>query len=223
MLAIAAVTSSPKLSDMGDYIFRVTPVSTRLAELLSTYAMRQQGFTEAAMIYELTDYVVPVADKFQEPIKQSGGAVISSMTFNPGETEFKSILLKTVRRRADFLYIGVQAPDTALLLMRQIKELNLKFKVFGNEQFAGAFISAKDPDRALLEGVVFAEPVCNLTSPATKKFAEEYKRRYQVRDLPFGCYTGEPYDAVNILSQALRKCGENVDCVKDYLYALRNY
>ena len=223
VVSIAAITSSPKLTEKGDYIYRVTPISTRLADLLVPYARKQRDLKKVAVIYELTDYAQPVAEHFSHLFKSDGGQVVSEQSFLPGETDFKTILLKASRSSADGIYLGVQAPDTALLLMRQIGELNLNLSIFGNEQFAGAYLSASDDDRKHLEGVILAEPACDLSKPETKRFAEKYKSRYGVRDLPFGCYTGESYDAVLIMAQALRECGEDVECVKKYLNSIRNH
>lgn len=223
VLSIAAITSSPKLSDKGDYIFRVTPISTRLADLLVPYARQQINLKKIAIVYEMTDYVQPVAERFNSLFQKDGGRVTFEQSFLPGETDFKTILLKAASSGAGGLYLGVQAPDTALLLMRQVRELNLDMKIFGNEQFAGAYLFASDNERKLLYDVVLAEPECDFSIPETNKFAEKYKKRYGVRDLPFGCYTGESYDAVLLFAQALRKCGEKVPCVKKYLSTLRGH
>lgn len=31
------------------------------------------------------------------------------------------------------------------------------------------------------------------------------------------------YDATNIITDAVRKCSDNIGCVKQYLYSLKNY
>ncbi len=220
---LGAISSSPKLSDQGDYIFRVTPVSTKLAELVAPYAYNKLAVKKIAMLYEQTDYVVPVAEKFETIFKELGGSISSVNSFNPGETDFRSSLIKA-SHDSDGIYLGVQAPDTALLLMKQIRDLGLKQIIIGNEQFGGAFLSStKKEDKNLLDGVIFAEPVCDLNDPAVKSFTEKFKRANNVEALPFGCYTGEAYDTVQLLAGAVKYCGENANCVKDGLYKIQNY
>lgn len=108
--------------------------------------------------------------------------------------------------------------------MRQIRELGLKQQILGNEQFASAALVTKSGDeKLLLEGVVFAQPACNLDSGRTKEFSDHYTQTYQVQDLPFGCYTGESYDAVYLLADAIAKCGEDTECVGKLLGSVKGY
>ena len=223
IVSIAAITSSPKLTSAGDFIFRVTPVSTKLAELVVPYATKDLGVKKLVIINELTDYVLPVAEKVKADFEASGGTVANVFTFNPGETDFRTMILKASSSKPDALYIGVQAPDTAILIMKQFRDLGLALKVFGNEQFGGAFNSAKPEERALLDNVIFAQAKCDLSVPSIKSFVDLYTERYHVDALPFSCYTAEAYDTVELLAAALRKCGEEVDCVKKYLYGVQNY
>jgi len=223
IISIAAMTSSPKLSDQGDYIFRLTPISTRLADLVAPYAYNKRGLKKIAIIHEQTDYVVPVAEKLADTFKHLGGTIVSVNAFNPGETDFRSIVLKSAQD-SDGIYIGVQAPDSANLLIKQIRELNIKQIIFGNEQFPAAFLTAStNEDQIRLEGVIFAEPICDYISKESINFNEKYKQRYKVKALPFGCYTGEPYDTVQIISRVLRICGEDTSCAKAELYKIQNY
>lgn len=223
ILALAAITSSPKLSDAGDYIFRVTPISTQLADLISPYAHKKLKIKKLALVYELTDYVIPVAERLNDLFMKEGGIVTSKISFNPGEVDFSSILIKASSGSPDAFYFGVQSPDTAILLIKKIREFKFNQKIFGNEQFGGAFYSAKGEDKKHLEGVTFAEAKCDYSIKTVKEFAKKYEKAYREKDLPFGCYTGEPYDTVQILSKAIAFCGENVDCVKQQLYKVRNY
>ena len=220
---IAAITSTPKLTDAGRYIFRVTPVSTKLADLIVPYAQDTLQIKKIALIYELTDYVAPVAEKLKTNFERSGVTVSDAMSFNPGESDFRSLLIKAASKQPDAIYLGVQAPDSGVLLAKQFRELKLGMKIFGNEQFAGAFLALKPEERALLEGLVFAQPECDITSSSVKSFTEKYTKRFQVSALPFGCYTAESFDAVQLLAAALRKCGEDTNCVQSYLEKIEGY
>ncbi len=224
ILTIASITSTPKLTNAGDYIFRVTPVSIQLADVLAPYAYKVARVRKLAILYENTDYVQPPAERLSDLFKAEGGSVTSIDSFNREETDFRSILLRISAKRPDALYFGVQSPDTALVLARQFRQLGLSQKLFSNEQVAGAVLSASEPHAGdILNGVVFAEPVCDLSSPATSDFAKRYNERFHTGKLPFGCYTAEPYDAVKILTQALAECDENVECVKQAFYRTKNY
>lgn len=110
VLMIAAISSSPKITHFGKYVFRLTPVSTRLADLVAPYAVQSLGLRRAAAIYESTDYVIPPAEMFKTRFEENGGRVLASETFNPGEIDFRSIFTKVSRMGVDAIYIGTQGP-----------------------------------------------------------------------------------------------------------------
>lgn len=221
VLMLAAITSNPKLTTAGDHIFRLTAVSTRHAELLVPYAMGELGLKRFAIVYEETDYARPPAERFAELVREKGGNLVDLQSYNPGETDFRSILARLRTKSPQALYVGVQSPDSAVLLLRQLKELEVNVTLLGNEITGN---TASDAAAApLFEGMIFAEPAFDLEQADTREFVARYKARFKVDSLPFGFWTAEAYDAVRLLSATIERCGEAVENVRHCLYQVKNY
>lgn len=220
VVQLASITSSPMFSKIGNYVFRTSPVSIAQSVLIADYA-RRAGINKMAIIVEQTDYAKPIADKLQTEFTNKGGQVTNVETYNPGTEDFKTMLLKIKNQNPDAVYISAQAPDSAMLLMKQINELGIKAKLFGNDVASNQAIVDKIPN--LYEGFITGMPGFNTENPKTKTFIEAYKAKYNVQNIPYGIWTAESYDAVYILADAIAKQGENPEKIREYLANLKDY
>ena len=222
VLMLAAITSSPKLSDAGDYVFRVTAVSTSGVDLLVPLADKNSPSKKYAIIYELTDYAEPLAQHFRHKIEALLGKVVHFEGYLPGTTDFRTLLLRAKANGADSLYLSVQAPESAQLIFQQMQDLDLHLKAYGNEITANSVLAAQGKEN-LFEGLIFAEPEFDLQNPETHQFVDQFKERFNVSELPFGIWSAEAYDAVVLLAATIAKCGDDVDAVKACLYRVKDY
>lgn len=221
VILLASISTSPDISNSGDYIFRTSAVSIQQAELDADYALKN-NLKNFAVIYENKAYPKPIADAFKMFFEQKGGTVSVFEAYQTEETDFRSILSKVKASGAQAVFIAPQSPDKAALLLKQIKELGLNVKVFGNEQIGSSATMALT-GKDLVEGVIFAEPAFTLDNPETKAFVTAYNAKYGTTGLPYGIYTSESYDAVKILAQAIDSANGDVEKVKAYLYNVKDY
>ena len=222
IIMLASITTSPVLTDMGDYVFRTSPVSVVQSELVANLAYNNLGLKNLAIIYELTDYARPIAEKMNEKFTDYGGQVSLFESYTPGIIDFRTLLTKAKNKGVDSIFISAQSPDAALNFMKQVKELGLdNVQIFGNDVAGTQAIIDQMPE--LYEGFILALPNFDTNSKKTAKFINEYKEKYNVGNIPYGIWTAESYDAVFIIADALKKYGENPDKIKEYLYNVKNY
>ncbi len=222
VLMLASITSTPVLTDMGDYVFRTSPVSTIQAELVAGVAYKDLRLRNMAIVYEITDYAKPIAEKFYDEFVKLGGEVSVYESYTPGSVDFRTVLSKIRQESADAIYLSAQNPDSALNFMKQVKEMGLEsLQLLGNDVAGIQANIDLVPD--VYEGFLFALPEFSESNPKTKEFIEKYKKRYGVSNLPFGFWTAESYDGVMIIAEALKKYGEDISAIKNYLYNLRDY
>lgn len=222
VLMLAALTSNPYLTNAGDYVFRVSPVSTKAADVLVPYMLRKLEQKKLGVLYEETDYARPTAERVAELFEKGGGKVVRKESYLPGETDFRSLLGRFRLAGVDSIFIGTQAPETAAQILTQVHDLHLDVALFGNES-TGNVHSSVPVSADVIEGLTFSEPSFDEQSEKTKKFIERYKARYHVDGLPFGLWTAEVYDAMRLLAESIEKCGDDVEKVKACLYAVREY
>ncbi len=222
VLMLASITGSPVLTNAGDYVFRTTPVVTMQSILISNLAYQKLGLKKFAVIYELTDYARPLAETFKDNFTKLGGLVPVYEGYNPGTTDFRTILEKARSNGVDGLIILPQSPDAGYQLMKQIKELRIKAKLFGNDVAGNQKVVNSEP--ALYEGLVLALPNFDVVNnPKSKAFSDAYNARFNTTVLPYGIYTAESYDAVYIIADGIAKYGYDVEKLKQYLYSINGY
>lgn len=221
VLMMAAVTSSPKLSDAGEMIFRVTAPNTEGAKLLAKYAADTDSKT-VAIIYEETEYAQGLGESFQKFGETHGLQVVASEGYQTGETDFRSIATRIKAAHPGAIYISVQAPDAASIILRTLKELRIEAKLLGNELTGNAVQSAEN-NRQLFDNMIFAEPVLDSDAPIYKAFKQRYLTLTGASALPNGFYTAEAYDAVMVLAHSIEKAGEDPVAVGESLGKLHDY
>ena len=221
VVMLAAVTSSPDLTDAGDYIFRTTQVSTAQVPVLAEY-MKEQGVRKLGVVYEETSYAQPIAEKMKE-VFPTIGEVVAYESYLPGTRDFRTHLTKLKDSGADAVFFSPQDVQVGTTMIQQMYELGLapQMPIYGNEILAGSYVS--EQLGSMTDGIVIGIPGYDETRPEAKEFIAKYTNRYGVETLPFGLYTAESYDSVHILADAIREAGMDPDGIRDYLYTVENY
>ena len=221
VVMLASISSSPLLTHAGDYVFRTTPVSTVQSEIIAEAAKNKLGVERFAVIYEQTDYARPIAEKLKLEFEKRNGQIVLYEAYNPGDIDFRTLLLKARSAEPDALFLSAQTPDAVFHFVKQVKELGLSVKLFGNDVFATQAIIDQAPE--LFEGAVIAAPHFDESNPLTKKFIENYNKRYGTQHLPHGIWTAESYDAVFLVKKCIEEYGELPDQVKRCLYNIKDF
>jgi ABC-type branched-subunit amino acid transport system substrate-binding protein len=129
------------------------------------------------------------------------------------------LVSKITDSNSDFVYLSVQNPDSSFTLIKQLKEHNKNIIIFGNDAVGNTGLITKNQE--LYSGIVFGTIKFDLNNEKTKLFVSNYKNKFNV-DVPYGVWTAESYDAVYVIANALKKCDNNSDCIKSYLYNLKD-
>jgi branched-chain amino acid transport system substrate-binding protein len=218
VLMLASITSTPKLTDQGDYIFRLSPVSTLQVSLLIDLA-KKRSYKTVSIIAEQTDYAIPIADKLNNDFK-TFGEVTMYEKYLPGTQDFKTLVTKILDSNSDFVFISAQSPDAAYTIIKQLREHNKNVVIFGNDAIGNTGLIAKQ--LKLYEGIVYGTIIYDVNSKLTKNFIENYRLNYSV-GVPYGVWTAESYDAVYVIADAIAKNGNDIEKIKQYLYNLKDF
>ncbi|MDD4983952.1 MAG: ABC transporter substrate-binding protein [Candidatus ainarchaeum sp.] len=218
VIQLASITTSPKYSDFGDYIFRTSPSSAVQGEVISN-AIKAQGYTKVAILFEKTDYAEPIAANLKTGVEKFGQVVYYDQ-YVTGTNDFKTEVSKIVESGAEIVFISPQAPDATLLIVKQLLEQGSTAKIFGNDVTGNLSVIEKDP--TIFEGMIFTTPSFDSNSEMYLMFSQKYKEKYGV-DVPYGFWTAESYDAVFIIANAINENGYDSDGIKTYLEALTGF
>ncbi len=216
VVVLSPASSSPDITNAGDYIFRNYPSDATQGKVLAQGAQKQ-GFKKIGILAEQNDYTLGIQKVFQDQFQQLGGTVVVE-TYLPDDTDFRTSLLKLKSDSVDALMVDPQTPAKADLIFKQLQEMDWNVKLMGNDVVAG-YQDLISKYSKLVEGMVVAEFTYDKTNPAFQKLVAQFKKETG-KDLPYGTYASTCYDAVYIIKEALAKVGNNADALKGYLAAI---
>lgn len=196
-------TSTPNLFVMGSEI-------VKSAEILGRYAKQNNICKAVGLMSEQTD----VGKDKLKGFSSSLGAEKIAITefFDPAATDFRTIIAKIKGTGADCIFVEIRS-NTFSVLLKQLEENNYDAKVFSTSYSVTPAVFKEAPKKQL-DNVIFSSTLIDEGNPLTKSFLEKYKARYN-RDATDFSLVG--YEMVKMIEQPVKRCGEDIDCIKNYL------
>jgi branched-chain amino acid transport system substrate-binding protein len=212
VLQISPASSSPALTQAGEWTFRITPTDLEFSPVLARYAQRL-GRTRAAVLYHNDDYGQGVRETFERAFRGGGGSVVSADPYLPAvlETgnELDPYLRRAIGRGADALVIGGQA-EAGLKIIQAARRLGYTGPILGSDGLTGI----KDAG-AVAEGVFVSSAFLpDRPTQQARTFVDNYRKRYNALPDHRGAMT---YDVIYLLRDAIEKAGAERGALRDYV------
>lgn len=222
VVMISPGSSSPDITNAGDYIFRNYPSDSSQAKVLGNLASFVD-VTKLGTITEENDYTIGLEKVFIETFEENGGEVVTE-SFLPTDTDFKTQIAKLKGEGINGIFINPQTPPKADLILKQLQELGLEegTVIFVNDVIMG-YQAGIDQYTDLLEGAYGAQASYDANSADFQAMENEYAAANNGEDVPFKTYAATSYDAVFLIAEALNTVGNNADAIRDWLYDVNNW
>lgn len=218
VVVLSPASSSPDITNAGEYIFRNYPSDATQGKVLAEGA-KDNGFKKVGVLAEQNDYTLGIQKVFESKFKELGGEVVVA-TYLPDDSDFRTSLLKLKSDGVDALLVDPQTPAKADLIFKQLEEMDWQVKLMGNDVVAG-YQDLISKYSKLVEGMIVAEFTYDKENPAFKKLSDKFKE-VAGKDLPYGTYATTCYDAVYILKEALAAVGNDADAIKGHLEGIND-
>ena len=200
---ITPSATNPKVTEVGNYIFRVCFTDPYQGRVMAKFAASSLKLKDVAILRDVkSDYSVGLAGIFKENFTGMGGRIVGDEGYSQGDRDFTAQLTALKGGKPQALFIPGYYTDVGLIA-RQARKLGLnavllgtdgwesdKLWEVGGEALNGSFYSTHfSPD----------DP-----SPTIRKFVEDYRARYG--SLP-DANAVLAYDATMFLIDAIRRAG----------------
>jgi branched-chain amino acid transport system substrate-binding protein len=207
---ISPSASSPELSGLSPFVFRVCPSDLQHGPQLARYAWQTLGARRAGIIYLNSDYGRGVRATFAAEFERLGGTVLEADPYVPATASLEPYLARMRRGGADVLLLAAERPGAELAL-REMRALGLTWPVLGGDALAGI-----ETDGALAEGIrLSAAYLPDGRDDRNVAFVADYARAYPGQR-PDHRGAGA-YDIVLLLARAVEHAGADRRAVRDYL------
>ncbi len=200
---ITPASTNPKVTQVGDYIFRVCFIDPFQGEVMAKFARNTLKSSKAAILKDIkNDYSVGLAQFFTETFKNLGGQVITEESYSEGDIEFRAQLTSLKAKKPDVIFIPGYYTEVGLIA-RQARDLGLTIPLIGGDGWDSPRLI--EIGGKALENTFYSNHYTpDDPRPEVQKFLTEYKTRHnEIPDAmaPLG------YDAARIAFDALKKSG----------------
>lgn len=190
VVMVSPASTSPKVTDAGEFIFRTIPSDALQGDFGANLAY-DSGYRKLAILYSNEEYGLG----FNNVLKESfGGEVVASEAFERKSVDLRAQLTKIKDAEPDAIYIISNSPDSAVAALKQITELGIEAKLYGSEGLKGQYILDGAGDSA--EGLVVTS-----VSSGTSSFIDKHKEVFGEEPGPFAA---QGYDAFTAIAMAIQ-------------------
>ncbi len=210
VVAISPTVTTPNLSGLDDYFFRVCTTAGDFAGFSANYLISSGDMRQIAVAHEISNR--PFSDSwiksFNKTFTDMGGKILSAIEFSTeNECSFSDISSRLLASNPDGIII-VAAPMDSALLCQHIRKNNPSVKIAlsswgGNQRFIELGGKAT-------EGVTVASSFDWASpNPRYQAFKKIYNERYRSDPGLFGLFS---YNSAQVLLTALKaqKHGQNI-------------
>ena len=199
---ISPASTNPKVTETGDYIFRVCFIDPFQGSVLAKF-MLQRGWKKAAILTDVKqDYAVGLTDFFKDYFTKNGGTIVSEQSYSSGDKDFKA-QLTSIRSANPEAILVAGYYNEAGLIASQARELDIKVPLLGGDGWDSPSLVEVAGDA--MEGNFFSNHFsAEDKSPAVQNFLAKYKTKYI--ESP-DAMSALAYDATMLLFDAIKRAG----------------
>ena len=213
LAAIATTASSPDLSGVSKWTFRVISSDSLngviLARFASTIGGTSPELSQAAVLYENDSYGRGLADAFRRAFK---GTIIS---FDPiNENVEPEPFVSYLKMKQPGIVFVAGRENSALRILHEARRQGFQAVFIGGDGWQG-IVSDTAASNGAYVGTSFN---ADDPSPQVQAFVRTFMAKYQTKPDAFAALA---YDATRLLAQAISQKGKDRRAIRDYLTSLK--
>lgn len=198
---ISPSSTNPKVTEQGDYIFRVCFTDPFQGKVLAKFAAEDlKAKTAALLIDKKSDYSVGLGDFFKSTFTAAGGQIVVEQNYAGGDMDFKGQLTSIKGKNPDVLVVPGYYTEVGLI-MKQARGLGLKTIFLGGDGWDSPKLA--EIGGKAINGAYFSNHYSvDDQDPRVQDFIKRYKARYN--EVPDGL-AAMGYDAALVLVDSLKR------------------
>lgn len=218
---ISPSSTNPKVTEVGDYIFRVCFTDPFQGTVVAKFAADElKAKTAALLIDKKSDYSVGLADFFKQAFVSKGGKIVDEQSYQGGDIDFKGQLTNIRGKNPDVIMLPGYYTEAGLVI-KQARELGIKAAFLGGDGWDSPKLY--EIGGPALVGSYFSNHYSvDDPDPMVQDFIKRYKAAY--KEVPDGL-AAMGYDAAVVLVDALKRASSPTDrkAIRDALSQTKNF
>lgn len=218
---ISPSASSPKLSGMSRFFFRVYPSDVTEAGFMAEVSALKLGLKRVAILYVNNDFGLGLRNVFTRDFESRGGDILSAQGYNEDQTDFRPYLARVGGQSPDGVYLAGYFKDGGAIL-KQARELGIKARFLGSTTHEDPQLLEIARDAA--DGLVYPYSTGydeKSTDRVVVAFKAAFRSKYG-RDP--GLVAALGYDCARLVSDAVEARGaSSSSALRDFLANVKGY
>ncbi|HEY5296802.1 MAG TPA: ABC transporter substrate-binding protein [Verrucomicrobiae bacterium] len=217
---ISPASTNPKVTEVGDYIFRVCFIDPFQGTVMANFARKTLNLQTAAILKETSsDYSVGLAKFFRERFITDGGKIVAEENYSHGDKDFSAQLTAIKAQNPEGIFVPGYYTEVGLIAL-QARQLGITVPLFGGDGWES---SALVPiGGKALEGCYFSSHYSPQDrSPVVQNFVKEFQAKFG--ETP-DTMAALGYDSAIVLADAIKRAGSTDPAkIRDALAATKNF
>lgn len=202
MMAISS--TNPKVTEVGDYIFRICFIDPFQGAVLAKFAATSLKAKRLALLTSVSSpYSVGLSEVLRRDFAAGGGEIVAEQKYNEGEKDFRAQLTAIRSLKPDVIAITGFYTEAALIC-RQARALGIEAPFIGGDGWeAPQLVELGGP---AVEGTYYSTYFsAENDAPEVRSFVARYQARWN-KEIPEGV-SALGYDAMYLIAEAIKKAG----------------
>ena|SRR5450432_1419274 len=198
-------STNPKVTDVGDYIFRVCFIDSFQGTAMAKFALEHLHAKKIAILQDVkSDYSKGLAQYFGDYLKAHGGEIVVDRSFTGGgsDKDFRAQLTSIKAAKPDAIFVPGYYTEAGLIA-KQARLLGIKVPLLGGDGWDSPKLSEIGGNA--VDGCYFSTHFSTQDkNPKVQDFVKRYQARFGMMPdgmAPLG------YDAMMILGSAIKTAG----------------
>ena len=213
-------STNPKVTQVGDYIFRVCFTDIQQGEADAKFAAKSLKLKKAAILYDVrNDYSVGLRLVFMQKFKEYGGEIVAEQSYSEGDSDFRAQLTQLKSVNPEIIYVPGYYTEVGTIA-RQARDLGITVPLCGGDGWDSPRLW--EIGGKALNGCYFSNHYSvDDPAPAVQKFVADYKAKYGATP---DALAALGYDAARIYADAVKRANSaEPSKVRDALAATKNF
>ncbi|MDB6018126.1 MAG: ethanolamine utilization protein EutJ [Pedosphaera sp.] len=218
---ISPSSTNPKVTAVGDYIFRVCFTDPFQGKLLANFAKNSLKANRVAMLTDVAaPYSVGLAGFFREPFTANGGTLVAEQKFSSGDKDFKAQLTAIKAANPEAIFVPGYYTEAALIT-QQARQLGITVPLFGGDGWEAPELL--QIGGSAMEGTYYSTHYsAEDTAPAVQEFVKKFRAKFGGETPDAMAALG--YDSAMVLADAMKRAGTTEEPkLRDAIAATKDY
>ena len=198
---ISPSSTNPKVTQVGDYIFRVCFIDPFQGLVMAKFATENLKLKNVAVLKDnKSDYSIGLSQVFVDELKKMGGTIVAEEAYSQGDTDFRAQLTAIKGKKPDAIYVPGYYTDVGVIA-RQARQLGITAPLLGGDGWESEKLF--ELGGAAIEGSYFSNHYSSEDPSArVQDFIKGYEAKFHSKP---DSLSALGYDAAMVAIQAISR------------------